>query len=360
MKLSPRPPPCLPVAPRRILAIKNKHIGDVICALPALLALHRQFPEAKLDVMVSPHTRELLHGLPWLNDIYEVPKKGGGLARWWTEWKLFRQVAAAGYDLVVDFTWSDRAMWYALASRARDRWAIQVTAGFFLKPYVYTNYGGKPDRAWHVVEHEREFLVQMGLSRYTPEFEFPSTAAEEKAMRVWLEAQGIDPRKLVVVHPTSRWLFKCWHDERVAGLVDWLTEKGWQPVFTCGPSEAELAKARAILKLVRVKTATRLGDLTLRELAALLRQARFFFGMDSAPMHLAAAVGTPAVVLFGPSQVSRWRPYGARHQVLIGECPCLETRNPQCDKSKVTACLSKLSLAEVQTVIETHFPLPTP
>ncbi len=360
MKLLPRAPQRLPVAPRRILAIKNKHIGDVICVLPALRALHRQFPEAKLDVIVSPNMRELVHGLPWVNEVYEVPQKGGGLSRLGAEWKLVRQVATAGYDLVVDFTWSDRAMWYALASRAQDRWAIQVTAGFFLKPHAYTNYGGKPDRAWHVVEHEREFLVQMGLTPYTPEFEFPPTEVEETTMRAWLEANRIDSRKLVVVHPTSRWLFKCWHNERVAGLVDWLVEQGWQPVFTCGPSDPELAKARAILKLVRAKTTTRLGDLTLRELAALLRQAQFFFGMDSAPMHLAAALGTPAVVLFGPSQVARWRPYGARHQVLIGECPCLVDRSPQCDKSQVTACLSKLSLAQVQAVIETHFPLPTP
>ncbi|MEW6304504.1 MAG: putative lipopolysaccharide heptosyltransferase III [Verrucomicrobiota bacterium] len=357
MSNSPNPTKRLPEAPRRILAIKNKHIGDIICVLPALLALHRQFPQAKLDVIVSQRTSELVRGLPWIADVFEVPKKGTGWRRLREELALFRKVMRAGYDLVVDFTWSDRAMWYALGSGAKDRWAIQVTAGFFLKPYAYTNYGGKPNKEHHVVEHEREFLVKMGLPPYEPEFQFPPTPEEESVLTKWLAGQGIDRQRLVVVHPTSRWLFKCWHDERVAALVDWLADNGWQVVFTCGPDARELEKARAILKLTKAKVPTRLGDMTLRELAALLRLARFFFGMDSAPMHLAAAVNTPALALFGPSQVARWRPYGKIHQVIAGECHCLG-REPLCDKSKVMDCLSKITLDQVQRVIETHFALP--
>ena len=90
-----------------------------------------------------------------------MPKQLGGCSRLAAEARLFWAVATAGYDLVVDFTWSDRAMWYALTSRARDRWAIQVTAGSRLKPWVYTAHGGKPDRTQHIIEHEREFLTRM-------------------------------------------------------------------------------------------------------------------------------------------------------------------------------------------------------
>lgn len=358
MPASQRNPPAPPPRPRRVLAIKNKHIGDIICVQPALLALHRSFPEAKLDVMVSPRTSELLAGHAWIDRVFEVPKHLHGLSRLAAEARLLWTVATSGYDLVVDFTWSDRAMWYALASRARDRWAIQVTAGLFFKPWIYTNYGGKPDRTHHVIEHEREFLTRMGVPSYEPEFDFPATPVENAEMQRWLEGQGVQPGRMVLVHPTSRWLFKCWHDERVAELMDWLAAQGWQPVLTCGPGPEELARARAIRSLLTHPVPDRLGDLTLRQLGALARQARFFFGMDSAPMHLAAAVGTPTVVLFGPSLVARWRPFGDHHIVLAGECPCLKVKGKLCDKSRVMDCLSGISLEQVKRSVSERFGRP--
>jgi heptosyltransferase III len=346
-------------APRRILAVKNKHLGDIILSQPAFWALHRAFPQARLDVLVSPGTRSLVDGFNWIHRVIEAPRKGRGLATLREELRVAKDIALAGYDLVVDFTWSDRAMSYALLSRARERWAIQVTAGSRLKPHVFNRYGTKPDKAWHVIEHERNFLVQAGLPHYEPEFFFPDTPAEETAARTWLDAQGIRRERLVVVHPTSRWLFKCWNDEKVAGLMDWLAERGWQPVMTCGPSDEELSRAKAIIQLCRRPHPTRLGDLNLRELAAFLRQARFFFGMDSAPTHLSAAVGTPAVVLFGPSQLARWRPYGPQHHAVVGNCRCLAVRGPQCDKSRVVECLANITLAAVQATIAERFTPPT-
>lgn len=342
--------------PRRILAVKSKHLGDVICSQPAFWALHRNFPEAQLDVLVTQGMKDLV-GFPWIHRVLETTRKEKSLSRLRAEFGLARQIMTGGYDLFVDFTWTDRAMWYAILSRARQRWAIQVTAGFFLKPHVYHRYGGKPDRAWHTIEHERAFLVKMGLPSYEPELFFPETPQEDLQIKAWLSRADIHPDRLVVVHPTSRWLFKCWHDDRVAALLDWLAETGWQPVLTCGPSEPELAKARTIQALTRRPVAVRLGDLTLRELAALLRQAKLFFGMDSAPMHLAAAAGTPVIALFGPSQVARWRPYGSQHHVIAAACECSGLRSPACDKSTVVKCLSQISLSEVQAVINTHFPL---
>jgi len=350
-----QPKPRLPKNPRRILAIKNKHIGDIICVQPALLALHRRFPDAKLDVIVSPHTSELVSGHDWIDRVFEVPKNRRGLNRLWAEISLFTKVVRAGYDLVVDFTWSDRAMWYALGSGARDRWAIQVTAGLFFKAWAYTNFGGKPNREHHIIEHEREFLVKMGLPEYEPDFDFPPTEPEEASLRKWLTEQRVNIDRMVVVHPTSRWLFKCWHDDRVAKLIDWLKTEGWHPVLTCGPDSAELDKARAIRDRVTTSVPERLGELSLRELAALIRMSKFFFGMDSAPMHLTAAVHTPAVVLFGPSQINRWRPWGDKHPVLVGDCPCLKVKGKLCDKSKVMECLSSILLEDVQSTIQKNF-----
>ena len=77
------------------------------------------------------------------------------------------------------------------------------------------------------MEHEREFLMRMGIPYYDIRPDFPPTPVEEEQARAWLDANGVQREKLVVVHSTSRWLFKCSHDERVAEVIDWLTEQGW-------------------------------------------------------------------------------------------------------------------------------------
>jgi heptosyltransferase-3 len=342
--------------PRRILVIKNKHLGDILCAIPAFQALHLQFPEAQLDVLISSGTTDLVRGLDGISEILEVPSKRNKWLRIKEEFALAWKIIWSGYDLVVDLTWSDRAMWYALISGARQRWAIQVTAGSFLKPYIYTNYGGKPDKARHIIQWERDFLVAMGTASYDPHPAFPETRVEEAGIESWLKQECIHADRLVVVHPTSRWLFKCWHDERFAEVIDWLQEKGWQPVMTCGPSAAELSRARNIASMVSNPLPLKLGDLNFRELAALMRKARFFLGMDSAPAHLASAVGLPAVVLFGPSQVNRWRPYGSGHVVISHDCGCQKIKGMVCDKSRITDCLSSITVEEVCQSISQRFP----
>ncbi len=349
-----------PKQPQRILAIKNKHLGDVICGVPAFRALHDAFPNAKLDVIVSPGSSDLIAGFDWIHAVIESPRKLKGLARVRDELRVTCAVATGGYDLVVDFTWSDRAMWYAVLSRASRRWAIQVTAGSKLKPHVFNGYGGKPDRSHHVMEHEREFLMRMGIPYYDIKPDFPPTPMEEEEAGAWLDANHVQRDKLVVVHPTSRWLFKCWHDERVAEVIDWLTAQGWLPVVTCGPSADELKRARNIVSLVRQPCLSRLGDMSLRQLAGFMRQARFFFGMDSAPSHMAAAVGLPAVILFGPSQVKRWRPFGDEHVILHRDCSCIAVRSAElaCDKTQIVRCMSAIDVDEVTAMMQARFPSP--
>jgi len=342
----------------KILVIKNKHFGDVICSIPAIQALHSEYSEARVDVLVSAGMSELLTGLPSVGRVLEVPAKTGSWSRVKKEIYLAFDIMRTGYDLVVDLTWSDRAMWYALLSRAPSRWAIQVTAGSFLKPHIYTNYGSKPDKTRHLVEWELDFLKDMGVSPKKPVMSFPSTDREDETISAWLAENNIHPDRLVVVHPTSRWLFKCWHNERVAAVIDWLNDQGWQPVLTCGPSQVELERARRIHELAHSPLPTRLGDLRLKELAALMRRARFFFGMDSAPAHLAAAVGIPAVVLFGPSQLQRWRPYGNQHLVISRDCPCQRIKGRMCDKTKITDCLSEIHVEDVCHAIGHKFPPP--
>jgi heptosyltransferase-3 len=113
-----------------------------------------------------------------------------------------------------------------------------------------------------------------------------------------------------------------------------------------------LSLAAAILKECRATPINLVGRLTLKELGALIAQARFFFGVDSAPMHLAAAVGTPAVALFGPSGDFNWGPWGEGHLVIKKDWDCLPCGRDGCEGSKKSRCLAELSAAEVLEKME--------
>jgi heptosyltransferase-3 len=112
-----------------------------------------------------------------------------------------------------------------------------------------------------------------------------------------------------VVQPTSRWKFKCWTEEGMAGVVAHLSRKGVFPVVTSGPDPAEIAQANRVADSSGSPCASLAGNLSLKELGAGIASARVFVGVDSAPMHIAAAVGTPVVALFGPTGAFNWAPW---------------------------------------------------
>ena len=154
------------------------------------------------------------------------------------------------------------------------------------------------------------------------------------------------------VHPGSRWLFKCWPAERTAALIDRIVDGGLAVVVTGAPDERERALVDAILAAIkpaaRARTSTSPAQLTLPELARLAGRARAFVGVDSAPMHIAAAMGTPAVALFGPSGELQWGPWGVPARVVTSDAfSCRPCGIDGCGGGKVSECLTTLPVARV-------------
>ncbi len=154
------------------------------------------------------------------------------------------------------------------------------------------------------------------------------------------------------MHPGSRWLFKCWPAARTAALLDCIVEDGFDIVVTGADDERERVLIAEILAGVRPATRARIVDLsaqlTLPELAALTGRARAFVGVDSAPMHIAAAMGTPVVVLFGPSGEMQWGPWEVASRVIASDVhPCRPCGLDGCGGGKVSDCLTTLPVARV-------------
>jgi heptosyltransferase-3 len=156
----------------------------------------------------------------------------------------------------------------------------------------------------------------------------------------------------VQVHPGSRWLFKCWPAERTAALVAQLAAEGHAMLLTGAPDPRERALVDAIVAALPAAARTRVADatgtLSLRELAAVTARARLFIGVDSAPMHIAAAMGTPAVALFGPSGEHEWGPWRVPARVVVStRHPCRPCGIDGCGGGKVSECLTTLPVDAV-------------
>jgi heptosyltransferase-3 len=169
----------------------------------------------------------------------------------------------------------------------------------------------------------------------------------EERVQELLASLGLAPGAFVVMHPGAGWRFKCWNPAGYARVIEHLHHQGL-PVILTGTSTAhEQELLTAILSQCRTTPVNLAGKLSLKELGALMSRARFFFGVDSAPMHLAAAVGTRAVALFGPTGAYNWAPWGPGHLVIQKEWDCIGCGQDGCDGSKVSRCLEEITPEEV-------------
>ena len=195
-----------------------------------------------------------------------------------------------------------------------------------------------------------DFLRRIGCFPSPDERQLTLVAGSdaEASADMILDRSELKPNSFVHLHPASRWMFKCWPAARNGMLIDRLYENGWPVVVTSAPGTEEREFVRAVLKSSRQGAIDLSGQLSLKEMVALTKRARLFVGVDSAPMHIAAAVGTPTVALFGPSGAPEWGPWQVSHRLLTNSAfPCVPCGRDGCGGSKVSECLEEIPVEQV-------------
>jgi heptosyltransferase-3 len=334
---------------KKILVIKLRHIGDVLLTVPVFRALRENFPDAYIAALVNSGTEDVLSGNPLIDEIFIFDrniKKMNPAMRCIKELSFLKQIRMKGFDMTVDLTSGDRAAMVSFASGARYRLAYSSKSGILGKRYLYTHLS-KKQSGQHMVLQNLEIVRQFGIDTEHKQLSFFIPDDAKMFVRKVFEENNINPPLppfnclltkegyrgvkdrqrgyTVHVHPTSRWLFKCWKDEYMAEIIRWLLDNRVTVIITSSPDRNEMEKAKRILSLIpsHITHYTShmidlCGKTTIKQLAAISEASVLFLGVDSAPMHIAAAVGTPVIALFGAG-VKNWRPWCERHVVLFKE-----------------------------------------
>jgi heptosyltransferase III len=344
---------------QRALIVKLRHHGDVLLTTPvfSVLAAHG----IETDALVYEDTAEMLTLNPAVAHIHCIGRdwrRLAPLAKLARYRALDRTLEQRRYDLLVHLT--DHWHGPRLARILRPRCAV---APDFQRRRPWINrlwgraftclYEVAPGNRRHTVEMHLDALRRIGMEPAPADkrLTFVPGADAEAAVAQQLSGHGIS-RGYVVVHPTSRWRFKNWPAERMAAFVDALSARGDRVVLTSAPARAELDWVGAMSERLARPVTDLSGKLTLKQLGALIAGARAFVGMDSAPMHIAAALGTPTVALFGPSGDNEWGPWQVPHRVVATPFACRPCGQAGCGGSKVSDCLTAIEPVTVVAALD--------
>ncbi len=336
----------------KILIVKTSAIGDVTHTLPALNALRAKYPAAHISWLVEEAAADIIKGHPALDRVLVSARKkwikqikeGAVLRALADLFHFIRQVRDTRYDLIIDFQnllKSSVFVWLAKGDRKVGYGRGMEHSEF---SYIFLNERIPPvNMDQHAVLRELLLLNKIGIESDIIVYELPVSEQQMRTAETILSNHSYnDKAKLVAINPVAGWDTKLWENNRFAAVADSLLEKGYFVFFT--GSIADIAVVDDISSRMNNETINLAGKTSLKELAALYKKADVLISTDTGPMHIAAAVGTPVVALFGPTASWRTGPFGDYHEVLRGEIECSPCLKRECDSLD---CMTKITVEQV-------------
>ncbi len=340
---------------RRILLIKPSSLGDVIHALPVLHGLRVRFPRAHIAWLVASACAPLIRHHPELDEVIEFDRHRFG--RVGRSLQISREFAGfvqrlrvRGFDLAIDLQGLFRSGFLAFSSGAPTRVGFRTARE--LAWMFYTHEIDTPDLDAHAVDKNYLAAPLLGFAHVPITFDLAVTDAERSAARNMLVDHGVDiTQPYAAVLPGARWDTKRWLADRFASLISRLAVDHSMPTVVLGGSdETELCGhiCSQTTSPKKLKPANLAGKSGLRDLVAILEQASAVVCHDSAPAHVAAALGRPMVCILGPTNPNRTGPYATQARLLQANltcAPCYLRQRSQCRYEH--ACMHEIDVEEV-------------
>lgn len=300
---------------RNILVVKLSSLGDIVHVTPSLRVLRRHWPRARIVMAVERQNAAVVRHNPHLDEIIEVdPRVTGWLPRWFDVRRRLSRLVAPRFDLAIDFQGRWRSALWVYASRAN--W--QAGRGD-LRPGWHTVI--RPDLGQHAIHVCNDVCEALGVPVHDLE---PEVFLNPRATSQTLDSLTqlhIQPGQFLLVNPFSRWRSKEWPLERYAELIRRLNRTHGLPIIITGGPDRWRDSHKLLTMLPADAALSLVGQITLEQAMCLYAQARLMITGDSGPMHLAAALGTRVVALFGPTFPERTGPWGKDHIVIQKKRP---------------------------------------
>jgi len=326
----------------KILVVKPSSLGDIIHALPTVRILRRAFPQADIAWLINENFAPILDGCPVISRVipfarhrYTTPHGIAELGR------LIAALHRERFDWAIDLQCLLRSSLITLATGARRRTGL--SDGREGSTSFYNELIKVPAPHMHAVDRYLMLPRQLGIQVDRVDFPLAPDPRGAKA----------GPEKLILVNPGARWPTKRWPAPRFGELLARLAALWPDHRLAIIGSPDERITAEAIAAAAHAPVEMLAGRTTLPQLVDLMRRAALLISNDSGPMHLAVAVGTPVVAIFGPTNPRQTGPYpGAAHAVLRVSLPCSPCLKAQCKDTPEVNCLIQIEVEQVVAAAE--------
>ena len=323
----------------KILLIRLSSLGDIVLTTPAIRAIRTHYPNAYIAMLVAKQSADVLRQNPHLNEIIQFnrsarDKDTGEMVR------IVRILRQRKFALSFDFQRKLRTELLMYLSGASER----VGKGLLCTLRV-PEQGNK-----HATEHYFDLLHAAGIPAEDRQLEMFLSKTERADACYAFEEAGISEIQLKIgLFPGAGWKLREWMPERFAAIGDRLVAQyDAQVIIYGGPKEGELV--HKVKNLMQHPSIAFSGNLHIRQLAACIEKCDMFLTNDTGPMHIAAAVGTPTIALFGPGNHNRFQPIGDAHTIIRHDVPCSPCKQFT-DKCKNNICMKGITVDEVWETI---------
>lgn len=341
----------------RVLIVRLSSLGDVVHTIPVAAALRRHFPDATIDWVVDEACAGLLSLVPVIDHLIVLRSESAStMSAWMT---LRRELSVGRYDVALDVQGLGKSALVARLSGAAR--IIGFKLPFLREPWAGWLYNetADPGGPVHVMERNLGILTTLGITDST--WTFPIEPEDVGIVAETRASLGGSNEPFALLNPSSAWANKCWPTDRFGAVAAYIREvHGLRTVVIWGL--ADEARADAVVASSS-GAAVRAPRTNLTDLAALLKAGAFLVSGDTGPLHIAAALGTPVVGVYGPSDPVRNGPWSPHDEVVSvsGDCYCLERKTQRGAVGVVrrcghtTWCLDGISVDDVCAAVDRRF-----
>ena len=335
---------------RRILIVRTDRIGDVLLSTPVIKALRQKFPQAYISMMVSPYARDIVEGNPCLDEVIVYDKEGKhrGL---FGSLKFASRLKKKKFDLAIILHPTNRVHLLTFLAGIPERLGYNRKLGFLLTRSIEH---AKQKGQKHEAEYNLELLGNLGITGNARDLFMPVRNDSEKWAENLFNKEGIrDTDKILAINPGASCPSKIWPAERFAEAAEKLSQRyNFKIIILGGPKDMHLADK--VSREIKVKAINLSGRTSVSQMASILKRSVLFISNDSGPVHIASALGTPVISIFGRNQAGlsprRWGPLGKQDKYLHKEVGCIQCLAHNC--AREFACLKAIGVSDVLAAAE--------